>query len=108
MSFPSSNLFFCELLTADPISPYVWPEFHAWWDVPIQPGCPGVPPKVSRRVQLGPGLAAVLTAAGIMAVSNVARAGWLHWGGAVALDPTLWALLRLGPLLIVALQVEKV
>ena len=73
-----------------------------------QPSCPGVPTKASRWTQLGPGLAAVLTAAGLFLVSIVALAAGILWGGAVALHPELWALLRLGPLLIVALQVEKV
>ena len=72
-----------------------------------QPGCPGVSTK-AYRCQLGPGLAAVLTAAGQLLVSIVALAAGILWGGAVALHPELWALLRLGPLLIVALQVERV
>ena len=86
----------------------MWPEFHVWRDVPVQPGGPGVPPKVSERVLLGPGQPAVLTAAGCLAISNVAREGELHRGRAMALDPPIWALLRLGPPIIVALRWIKV
>ena len=70
-----------------------------------QPGCPGVPTK-AYRCQLGPGLAAVLTAAGQLLVSIVALAAGILWGGAVALHPKLRACLRRGRVLIVALQVE--
>ena len=72
-----------------------------------QPNCPGVSTK-AYRCQLGPGLAAVLTAAGQLLVPIVALAAGILWGGAVVLHPKLRALLQLGPLLIMALQVEKV
>ena len=71
-----------------------------------QPSSPGVPAK-AYRCQLGPGLAAVLTAAGQLLVSIVALAAGILWGGAVALHPKLRAILWRGRLLIVALQVEK-
>ena len=57
---------------------------------------------------LAKGLATVVTAAGLLLVSIVALAAGILWGGAVALHPELRACLRRGPLLIVALQVEKV
>ena len=81
-------------------------NLHAWRDVLPQPGCPGVPTK-AYRCQLGPGLAAVLTAASQLIVSIVALAAGILWGGAVALHPKLRACLRHGRLLTMALQVEK-
>ena len=57
--------------------------------------------------QLGPGLAAVFTAAGLLLVSIVALAAGILWGGAVALHPELRACLRRGRLLTMALQVER-
>ena len=86
----------------------MWIELLAWRDVSLQPSCPGVPTKASRWTQLGPGLAAVLTAAGLLLVSIVALTAGILWGRAVALHPELWACLQHGPLLIMALQVEKV
>ena len=82
----------------------MWIELLAWGDVLPQPGCPGVPTK-AYRCQLGPGLAAVLTAAGQLLVSIVALAAGILWGGAVALHPELRACLQHGPLLTMALQV---
>ena len=43
----------------------------------------------------------------MLPVSNVARAAGIPRGGAVALHPKLWACLRRGRVLIVALQVEN-
>ena len=73
-----------------------------------QPSCPGVPTKASRWIQLGPGLAAVLSAAGLLLLSIVALAAGILWGGAMAQHPVLRACLQRGPLLTLALQVEKV
>ena len=84
----------------------MWTDFHAWSDVPPQPSCTGVLTKASRWIQLGPSLAAVFTAAGMLPVSNVARAAGIPRGGAVALHPKLRACLRPGRVLIVALQVD--
>ena len=85
----------------------MWTEVLAWGDVLRQPGCPGVPTK-AYRCQLGPGLAAVLTAAGQLLVSIVALAAGILWGGAMALHPKLRACLRRGRVLTMALQVERV
>ena len=41
-------------------------------------------------------------------VSIVALAAGILWGRAMALDPPIWALLRLGPPIIVALRWIKV
>ena len=71
-SFLSSSIFFCELPTADPFHPYVWLESSSWKDDKVQPVGSRVLAKDPRSFLLGPGWAAVITAASCLAFVNVA------------------------------------
>ena len=71
-SFLPSSISKCELLTADIFHSYVWHESSGWKDDQVQPVGSRVLAKDPRSFLLGPGWAAVITAASCLGFVNMA------------------------------------